>query len=73
MGFIKTNDHRPSNHRPTEHLPVIHRPTDHLPTDSPTTYHELTLKQRPDSKHVLIPKFMKTFVIIYFLNKQIII
>ena len=46
--FIKTTDHRP-----TDHLPLTHRPTDHLPTDPPTAYHELTLKQKPDFKHVL--------------------
>ena len=47
-GFIKTTDHwltDPPN--------AYHLPTDHLPADPPTGYRELTLKRRPDSKHIL--------------------
>ena len=55
-GFIKTNDHRP-----TDHLPLTHQFSDHLPTDPPTAYHELTLKQRPDSKHVIYSKVLVNF------------
>ena len=65
-GLNKTTDHRPADHQPinplaTDHLPTDPRPTDRLPTDSPTAYHELTLKQRPDSKHVLYSKIYENF------------
>ena len=43
-----------------------HRPTDPLTTyhstnDLPTGYHKLTLKQRPDSKHILYSKVLENF------------
>ena len=53
-GFIKTTD-------PPTHRPLTHQFTDHLPTDPPTAYYELTLKQRPDSKHVLYSKLLENF------------
>ena len=53
-GFIETTDHQPTD-------PPTHRPTNYLPTNSPTGYNQLTLKQRPDSKHVLYPKVLENF------------
>ena len=51
MSFIKTTEHRPTDYLPTD-LPT---------TYPPTAYHELTLKQGPDSKHVLYSKVYENF------------
>ena len=61
LGFIKTTDHRPTDHRPTNPLS----------TDPPTAYHKLTLKQSPDSKHVMYSKVYENFRNLYvsWINK----
>ena len=62
LGLIKTTNHRPTGPPTTYYLP-----SDPLAIYPPTAYHQLTLKQT----RFCILKFSKTFVIIYFLNKQI--
>ena len=56
-GFIKTTP----AHQPTDHVSLTHGLVDYLLTDPPPTYHELPLKQRPDSKHVLWSKDLENF------------
>ena len=53
---------KPPTTDPLTQRPFTHRPTDHLPTDPPTGYHELTLKKRPDSKHLLYSKVLENFL-----------
>ena len=71
LGFIKITEYHPTDTPTTYHLPI------NPPTTYPPTHRPCIMNLRYNRDQILnmfsIVKFLKTFIIIYFLNKQIIL